>query len=602
MYKLNCKNKKFQKGFSLVELLVGVTVFTVICISVYTAYVSIFDVVKTSRAKLDAVDLSNEQFEIIRNLTYSDVGIYGSIPSGVLTHSQTLVRGQSSFDVTTTVRNVDDPFDGTLGGTPNDLSPADFKLVEVEINCAGCKNFVPVIFTTRVAPKNLETASTNGALFVKVFDANGNPVPDASVHIVNSTNNPPITIDDVTNANGMLQVVDAPPGVTAYDITVTKTGYSSDKTYAPTVGNPHPVKPLATVALQQVTQISFTIDRTSTFNVSSVTQTCSPVGNIDFNIKGAKLLGTLPDVLKYDQDKFTNGSGLLSISGLEWDVYTLTLEDTAYDIIGWNPISPVSLLPNSTQDIQLVVAAKNPRTLVMTVLDGATNLPLSGVDVTISKSGFTSVTNSTGQGFINQTDWSGGSGQATSTNLTQYLSSDGNIVNNSPAGELTLSQVFGEYVPSGVLTSSAFNIGSPSNFQKIGWNPTSQPPQSGNPSVRFQIATNNDGGTWNFSGPDGTSGTYYTVGDQNIHSSNNSKQFIRYKLFLDSSSTTTTPNISDVSFTFTSLCTPPGQVMFDGLPSGTYNVHLEKAGYVDQDISVSVNSAWQSQDVIMLPS
>jgi prepilin-type N-terminal cleavage/methylation domain-containing protein len=117
-----------NKGFSLVELLVGVAVFTIICISVYGAYTSIFDVVKTSRAKLDAVDLTNEQFEIIRNLPYSDVGIYGSIPSGVLTHTQTLVRGQNSYDVTTTVRNVDDPFDGTLGGIPNDLSPADFKL------------------------------------------------------------------------------------------------------------------------------------------------------------------------------------------------------------------------------------------------------------------------------------------------------------------------------------------------------------------------------------------------------------------------------------------------------------------------------------------
>jgi hypothetical protein len=159
---------------------------------------------------------------------------------------------------------------------------------------------------------------------------------------------------------------------------------------------------------------------------------------------------------------------------------------------------------------------------------------------------FTPVTKSTGQGFINQTDWSGGSGQATSTDLTQYLSSDGNIANNSPAGELTLAQVFGEYVSSGVLTSSSFDIGSPANFQKIGWNPTSQPPQSGTPTVRFQIATNNDGGVWNFTGPDGTSGTYYTVGDQNIHSSNNSKQYLRYKLFLDSASTTTTPNISDV--------------------------------------------------------
>ena len=600
MFKIN--SKKNKKGFSLVELLVGVTIFTVISISVYTSYTSIFGIIYTSRARLDAVDLANEQLEIIRNLPYADVGIYGSIPSGVLAHTQTLVRGSSTFSVTTTVRNVDDPFDGTLGGAPNDLSPADFKLIEIEINCAGCKNFTPIISTSRVAPKNLETASTNGALFVRVFDANGNPVPDAAVHIVNNVNNPPITIDDVTNANGMLQVVDAPPGADAYDITVSKTGYSTDRTYAPTVANPNPSKPLATVALQQVTQISFTIDRVSTFNVSSVTQTCTPVPSIDFNIRGDKLIGSTPNVLKYDQDKVTNGGGSLSITGLEWDTYTLTSEDGTYDIIGWNPISPVSLLPNSTQAIQLVVAPKNPDTLVVTVTDGATGLPLSDVDVTISKSGFTSITNSTGQGFINQTNWAGGSGQATSTDATMYFSSDGNVITNAPAGDLTLRQIFGEYVGSGVIESSAFDVGSPSNFQKILWNPVGQPVSAGTPNVRVQIATSNDGSAWNYTGPDGTAGTFYTVGNQNISSVNNSKQYIRYKLFLDTASTSTAPNISDVSFTFTSLCTPPGQVLFDGLFAGTYNLHLSKPGYVDQDVSVDVNGPWQSESIIMLPN
>lgn len=601
MFKINLKHNT-KKGFSLVELLVGVAVFSILSISVYNSYISIYNVVYTSRARLNAVDLANEQFEIIRNLPYSQVGIYGSIPSGVLVHNQTLTRGGSTFDVTTTVRNVDDPFDGTLGGSPNDLSPADFKVVEIEINCSTCKNYRPVILTTRVAPKNLETASTNGALFIKVFDANGNPVEGANVHVVNNQTSPAITIDDVTNASGMLQIVDAPPGVNAYDITVTKSGYSTDKTYAPTVANPNPVKPLATVALQQVTQISFTIDRLSTFNVSSVNQTCSYIGNIDFNLRGSKLVGTSPDVLKYSSDKVTSGGGILSIPNMEWDSYIYTLTDSAYDIIGWNPISPINLLPNSTQNIQLVVAPKNPRTLVVTVTDSATNLPLSDVSVTLSKSGFTSVTNSTGQGFINQTDWSGGGSQATSTDDTKYFSSDGNVVTNSPAGVVSLLQILGEYVGSGNLESSSFDVGSPSNFQKILWNPISQPPQAGTPDVRFQIATNNDGATWQYKGPDGTSGTYYTVGNQNINSVNNSKRYLRYKMFLDTASTSTAPSISDVSFTFTSDCTPPGQVYFDALPSGTYDLHLTKVGYLDQDVSVDVFANWQSKSVVMLPN
>lgn len=593
------KNKK--NGFSLVELIVGVTVFTIICISVYSAYSSIFDVVYSSRAKLNTVDLINEQLEIARNLPYVDVGIVGGIPNGKIPHIQTLVRGGNNFSVTTTVRNVDDPFDGTLGGVPNDLSPADFKIVEVEVDCPSCKNFETISVTTRVAPKNLETASTNGALFIKVFDANGDPVADADVHVVNTQVTPNIVIDDVTNTAGMLQIVDATPGVNAYNITVSKSGYSTDQTELPNINNPNPSKPPATVTIQQVTQLSFIIDRISTFNVSSVTQTCSPVAGIDFNLKGTKLIGVIPDVLKYNEDKVTNGSGLLTIGSLEWDSYVFSLTDGTYDLIGVSPVSPINLLPSSTQSVQLVVAPKNPRTLLVFVTDGATGLPLSDVDVTISKVGFTSVTNSTGQGFINQTDWSSGSGQATSTDLTKYYSSDGNIDDDSPVGDIVLKKLLDDYLPSGILESSSFDVGSPSNFQKIQWNPTDQPVDTGVPNVRLQIATNNDGGVWNFTGPDGTSGTYYTVGNQNINAINNNKQYLRYKIFLDTASTTFTPNISNVSFTFTSLCTPPGQVLFDALPSGTFNLHFSKTGYIDQDVSVDVNSPWQSLGVVMLP-
>ena len=147
----------------------------------------------------------------------------------------------------------------------------------------------------------------------------------------------------------------------------------------------------------------------------------------------------------------------------------------------------------------------------------------------------------------------------------------------------------------------SFDVEAPSNCQKISWTPIDQPPAVGAPSVRLQIATNNDGGAWDFSGPDGTASTYYTTGNQNINSLNNSKRYLRYKLFLDSQSPAATPNISDISFTFTSLCAPPGQVLFSGLPSGDYNLHFSKTGYADQDLPVTVGSYWMSQEVTLLP-
>ncbi len=593
---------KHIRGFSLIEVVVGVAVFTVIIFAVYGAYTSIFNIVYTSRAKLDAVDLIDEQLEIIRNMPYSEVGILNGIPNGVLSHTQTLTRDSNVFTLTTYIRNIDDPFDGTLGGTPNDTTPADYKSVEIDVGCAACHNFVPVVVTTTVAPKGLETASTNGALFIKVFDANGNPIENANVHVVNSQVSPTITIDDVTNVSGLLEIVDAPPGVNAYQITVTKPGYSTDGTATSSVSNPNPVKPNATVAVQQVTSVSFSIDKLSTMTVNSETAICSPVSSMDFQLTGSKLLGT-PAVYKYNQSKITDSTGALAINNLEWDSYAIVGIDGSYDVVGINPLSPVSLAPNATQAVQLIVAPKNPDTLLITVRDSsASNGPLSGATVTVTKAGYSS-TQTTGLGVLTQTDWSGGAGQATSTIPTsQYFAMNGNIETNAPAGDMVLKKIFGNYVASGQLTSSSFDTGSASNFQTIGWLPGSQPPATGATSIGFQVATNDDGATWNFAGPDGTASTYYTSSNQNINPLNNGNQYFRYKLFESTASTTVTPDISDVSFTFTSACTPPGQVAFSGLSSGLYTVQVSKNGYASTTQSINVNSGWMNQDIIMVPN
>src|SRR3989344_4769359 len=206
------KKLRNKSGMTLMELVVSVALFAVVATSAFQAFSNIIKVITVSRNRVIAMSLVNEQFEIIRKLPYVDVGVVDGIPDGRVPYAQTLTRNNITFTVTATIRNIDDPYDGTIGGDPNDLSPADYKLVELEIECSLCSNFNPVFVNTKVAPKNLETASDNGALFVRVFDANGQPVTDASVHIENNQVNPSIVIDDTTNISGMLQVVDVPPG------------------------------------------------------------------------------------------------------------------------------------------------------------------------------------------------------------------------------------------------------------------------------------------------------------------------------------------------------------------------------------------------------
>ena len=573
----------------------------IIAVSVYQAYAATINAVRVSRLKITATALANEQFEIIRNLPYTDVGVVGSIPNGQVPHLQNLVRDNTEFVVETTIRNIDDPFDGTIGGSPNDLSPADYKLAELEISCPACRNFTTLHFTTQVGPRNLETASTNGALFVQVFDASGQPVSGADVHIVNNQAVPAIVIDDTTNNDGLLQIVDAPPGVEAYEITVSKSGYSADQTYqtgAP--GNPNPTKPHATVALQQLTQISFAIDRTSTLDVASVTDTCGSLPSIEFSLDSSKLIGTNPDVLKYSAPHITDGSGTKTISGLEWDTYNLNLSDGLYDLAGAVPLLPVALNPNTNQDFKLIVSPKDVRSVLVTVKDASTQLPLSDATVRLEGAGV-DATLTTGRGFIRQTDWSGGAGQDDFTDPTRYFDSDWNVEINDPAGEFHLRKIFDEYEPSTYLISSTFDTGSVSNFHQMLWQPQDQPPDTGPDSVKFQVATNNNKTTWNFLGPDGTANTYYTLANQNLNSLHNGDRYLRYQAFLQTASTTWTPTISDASFTFTSACVPPGQVLFTGLNTGDYTLTVAKAGYQPFTDTIAVSSSWQQHEVILSP-
>jgi prepilin-type N-terminal cleavage/methylation domain-containing protein len=581
-----------NKGFTLVEVLVAVAVFSLVATTLYQSYATLMSLVSSAQTKLTATDLVNEQLEIVRNLPYAQVGLIGGIPAGVLNPVNVYVRNGTTFYATTTIRNIIDPFDG---GTD-----ADYKMVEIDIGCPSCQNFSEMDVTTRVSPLGLETASTNGALFIKVFDGNGQPVVGANVNVTNTAVTPNVSINDVTDVNGMLEIVDAPPSNNSYHIVVTKSGYTSDQTYPVTVSNPNPAKPDATVAVQQITQISFSIDKVSTLNISAVTSTCTPAPNLSFTLTGSKLIGTSPNIYKYNQTLSLNSSGQVTIPNFEWDTYSLTLNGSSYWLAGANPILPFAVLPNSTQNVQLVVTSDTPDILLVTVNDGNSGLPLSGATVSLTGTGYSN-TFVTGLGSISQTDWSGGAGQGSVGNPSAYYSSDGNISVNSPVGDLTLNNILGSYAPSGNLTSSTFDTGTTSNFSQITWDPLSQPPQTGSPNVQFQVASNNDNTTWNFVGPDGTSGTYYDTTNNNISSSNANTRYFRYKVFLSTASTTYTPDISDVALTFTSGCIPPGQVVFTELPAGTYSISVSKTGYTTYTGSVTVGSSWQQTQVNLGP-
>ena len=594
------KTCRTQQGFSLVEVVVAAAIFVVVALGFYQVYATIIETTTTLRLKNMALFIANSQIELMRNAPYDEVGLVSGLPSGVFDQFATVTMGGIDFSVTRYIRSIDEPFDGTVGGLPQDLSPADNKAVTIEVECPVCADFTPISITARIAPLGLETASGNGAMLIRVFDAAGQPIQGARVEIYNDSLMPVIDYVDTTNAEGELLLVDAPPGVETYRISVSKLGYSTERTYAPGEdGVLNPVKPNLTAAEGEIAQAGFAIDVLSDVAVSTVTPTCNPAGLVGFQMTGSKLLSADPDFLKHDLIYQTNTAGLAPLTGLEWDTYTLTASDETYAIIGSNPLNPIAVDPGQNQDILLVVEPADPYMLSVAVLDAESGLPVASSTVALVGGGYDEEL-LTDVGVVQQTDWGGGGGQSDFTNERRFYDST-NIDVTSTEGQAVLQAIAGSYQSSGVLESSTFDLGNTGLLRSFTWAPLSQP--TGEESLRFQLATNNDNATWNFVGPDGSSSSYYTATNRTLYPGHSGNRYLRYRAYLSTTEPDTTPLLADTFLTFTAACVPPGQVTFMGLPGvDSYELTVSGPGYDQYSDTVEIEGDHEYVTILLEPS
>ena len=586
-----------SRGFTIIESLTAIAIFGIILAGVLGLFSVVARSTKAAREQTILAAMSASKLETMRNLPYSDIGTASGSPNGILpdfTAPDAFAYEGTNYEIYYEVTYIDDPSDGTILAS-SDPAPNDYKQIKMYIQnmtTSGITSFV-----TNVSPKGLEGITNAGALMLKVIDASGQPVADAVLNIRNTLITPNIHLVRQTNEDGEWIEVGLPAWVNGYEIIASKSLFSADYTYPIDLSNPNPIKPHATINVGAITSLTFAIDLLSDLNIQTLNSSCAPISGVDVRVLGSKLIGTAPDVLKYDQDH-TSIAGSINLDDIEWDVYLPSLVGGVYTLYGTSPIQQVNVLPGASQNFTMILGPSSANSLLVIVKNAATGAPIEGASVTLSRTlPVESDTKFTGGSVWNQGDWSGGSGQTDYIIPTQYFTDDGNVDNIGSGMEL--ATVGASFVPSGQLTSSSFDTGGASGYTTLEWEPTSQTPST---SLKFQVASNNDNLTWNFIGPDGTAATYYTVSGTSVHASHSSTRYIRYRAFMETTDSSFTPNLTNVNINYISGCNTPGQVIFPSLAAGNnYDLDVSGVGYSNYSVSGLNISGNQTLEVLMTP-
>jgi prepilin-type N-terminal cleavage/methylation domain-containing protein len=582
--------RKKKSGFTLVENIVAVAIFALLAGVIYQTSALLIRSVGAYRENTTISSLADQYMEIVHNLPYSSVGTLSGNPHGSLPdepNSSSVMVSGSNYKVYYVVNYIDDTADGTArAGT--DFASNDYKQVKLYVQNASTKKTYS--FSTNITPRGLENLDSGGALVISVIDARGVPVPNAVINIKNTTISPNINLTRTADGSGNWIEVGLPNSANSYHITATKSGYSTDQTYPISGTNPNPTKPDSTIVNGQITQVSLAIDKLSSLSFETLNQSCNIISGIGMKVVGEKLIGN-PSLLKFDHTYNSDSLGKISLGSIEWDNYTPTLTGSSYMVYGSSPIQQVSVLPDTEQNYTLLLGPKTTNSLLVIVKDSSTGDPIEGATVELKKS----------SPNVDESKITGGSIWSTFSWLENGEDQGDNVSTEiMPYALRLLSYDNGaSYVSNGALISAIFDTDNASTtYSTLNWQPTSQDPET---EIKFQIATNNQNTsttTWNFIGPDGTNGSFYTSSGSNIN--NSAARYIRYKVLLSTTNPEKTPVLTKVNINYVPGCFTPGQVFFPNLSSGTnYSLTISAQNYVSQTINNLEIAGYKVSEILL---
>lgn len=344
-----------------------------------SSFILVLNTVNAGKVRTAATLLANEQMEKLRGLPYNDLATENGtiLPQGEIPDSQTVERSGISYELETTIITVDDPFDGcaipsgsefecTNGEISEsvDTVPVDYKRISVVVRQQN-ESLILSSLVSDAAAKAAETPSNTGMVLICIQDSNGQPIEGATIVITNEELE--LTVQGVSNSNGCVFVANVPPdNQNGYHVVVTKDGYSTDFTTERTAQNPNQVQPDLDVYTQEVTIQNLSIDLLADMSLTVIDETGAPVASLGVTATSEKITQNNPVVPKNIYSGTTAGDGTLTFTDIEWDSYSITVP-TGYYILATSPYQKVSVLPNSNQQVNLVVSTSSNQPVIESV-------------------------------------------------------------------------------------------------------------------------------------------------------------------------------------------------------------------------------------------
>lgn len=277
------QQRRHQSGFSLIETVIVSALILLMFGGLFAGLRLMINMVGHSKAEAGARSLAVAKIEYIRSLSYDAVGTVNGIPPGPLPQTSTTTLNGIEYTERILVQYLDRPEDGFGVNDENGITE-DSKIVKVTYSWNLRNTPDELSIVTDLIPKGIESTSGGGTLFINVFDANVQPVPNAEVRVVNTTGTSTIDVTVETNANGIANFPGA-PAQSGYEVTATKAGFSIDQTYSASSTNSNPNPPHVSVIAGEVSTVNFAIDETS---------------DITFRTLGVPTTGTMEDTFSDD--------------------------------------------------------------------------------------------------------------------------------------------------------------------------------------------------------------------------------------------------------------------------------------------------------------